>query len=135
MRLGHRAYWSFNLYPDAGEGGGCFVPTLRARASEGGGAAVDGERSQVEAARRARAKLRRYCAANRLNRSPDPAQARERLPGNKQAQSNEWAWGAPRVHRPSLHSVYYVVGDDREGVGYCQHPPRGLLRTTMTPYG
>lgn len=68
MRLGHRAYWSFNLYPDAGEGGGCFVPTLRARPSEGGRAAVDVERSQAEAGRRAKAKLRRYCAANRLNR-------------------------------------------------------------------
>jgi hypothetical protein len=68
VRLGHRAYWSFNLYPEAGEGGGCFVPTLRPRPSEIGGPAVDGERSQVEAARRARSKLRRYCAANRLNR-------------------------------------------------------------------
>jgi hypothetical protein len=68
VRLGHRAYWSFNVYPEAGEGGGCFVPTLRTRPGEGGGDAVDEERSQVEAARRARAKLRRYCAANRLNR-------------------------------------------------------------------
>jgi hypothetical protein len=31
VRLGHEAYWSFNLYPEAGEGGGCFVPTLRPR--------------------------------------------------------------------------------------------------------
>src|SRR6266540_631853 len=29
MRLGRQAYWGFNLYPDAGEGGGCFVPVLR----------------------------------------------------------------------------------------------------------
>jgi hypothetical protein len=61
-----RAYWSFNLYPEAGEGGGCFVPTYR-RDPVGGGA-PDGERSEQEAARRARSKLRRYCAANRLNR-------------------------------------------------------------------
>ena len=67
MRLGHEAYWSFNLYPQAGEGGGCFVPTLRPRPVITGPAA-DPERSQLEAARRARAKLRRYCAANRLNR-------------------------------------------------------------------
>jgi hypothetical protein len=66
VRLGHQAYWSFNLYPDAGEGGGCFVSTLRA--DPVGGVAADVERSQQEAARRARAKLRRYCAANRLNR-------------------------------------------------------------------
>src|SRR2546427_85750 len=66
VRPGHRAYWSFNLYPDAGEGGGCFVPTLRGRPV--GGGVPDVERSQEEAARRARGKLRRYCAANRLNR-------------------------------------------------------------------
>ena len=64
MRL--QAYWSFNLYPAAAEGGGCFVPSFR-RAPIGGGV-PDQERSQEEAARRARAKLRRYCAANRLNR-------------------------------------------------------------------
>ena len=67
MRHGHRAYWSFNLYPQAGEGGGCFVPTLR-RAPLARGTAADPERSQQEAARRARAKLRRYAAANRLTR-------------------------------------------------------------------
>jgi hypothetical protein len=67
VRHGHEAYWSFNLYPQAGEGGGCFVPTLRPRPVNFGPAA-DLERSQQEAARRARGKLRRYCAANRLNR-------------------------------------------------------------------
>jgi hypothetical protein len=66
MRLGRQAYWSFNLYPDAGEGGGCFVPILRRKPV--GGGAPDVERSQQEAARRARSRLRRYCAANRLNR-------------------------------------------------------------------
>jgi len=44
------------------------VPTLRARRSERGGPAVDVDRSQAEAGRRARAKVRRFCAANRLNR-------------------------------------------------------------------
>lgn len=67
MRLGHRAYWGFNLYPEAAEGGGCFVPTLRARPVVGGGSA-DPDRSRAEAARRARGKVRRFCAANRLNR-------------------------------------------------------------------
>jgi hypothetical protein len=66
MRLGRQAYWTFNLYPEAGEGGGCFVPVLR-RVPVGGGVR-DVERSQQEAARRARSRLRRYCAANRLNR-------------------------------------------------------------------
>src|SRR5438874_4916884 len=60
------ACWTFTLYPEAAEGGGCFQPALR-RAAFGGGA-PNVERSQQEAARRARSKLRRYCAANRLNR-------------------------------------------------------------------
>ncbi|HUJ55599.1 MAG TPA: hypothetical protein VLW49_06390 [Gaiellaceae bacterium] len=67
MRLAHQAFWSFTLYPQAAEGGGCFVPTLPRRAGGGDGGA-DSERSQEEAARRARAKVRRFCAANRLNR-------------------------------------------------------------------
>jgi hypothetical protein len=54
------------LYPEAGEGGGSFLASLR-REPVGGGA-PDVERSRREAARRARGKLRRYCAANRLNR-------------------------------------------------------------------
>jgi len=58
-------YWSLTLYPQAGEAGGCF--RRRGRASEGGGE-PDVERAQEEAARRARTKVRRYCAANRLNR-------------------------------------------------------------------
>ena len=67
MRLGHRAYWLLNLYPTAAEGGGCFVPTLRPRPG-GGGCSADRARSQAEAARRARAKVRRFCAGNLLNR-------------------------------------------------------------------
>jgi hypothetical protein len=59
------SYWSFNLYPQASEGGGCFVRPARALAT---GGPPNVERSRREAARRARAKLRRYCAANRLNR-------------------------------------------------------------------
>ena len=63
------AGWRFSLYPDAHEGGGSFqasvrrVPTYVSR-----GYALDPERSASEAGRRARAKLRRYCTANRLNR-------------------------------------------------------------------
>lgn len=63
------AGWQFSLYPDAAEGGGSYrrwfrrTPEYVAR-----GAAADPERSAVEAARRARSTLRRYCAANRLNR-------------------------------------------------------------------
>jgi hypothetical protein len=64
--VGLQARWTFTLYPDAAEGGGCFQPSLR-RASVGG-EAPDVERSEQEAGRRARSKVRRYLAANRLNR-------------------------------------------------------------------
>ena len=60
-----RPHWTLSLYPDAGEAGGCLVAPRR----EGGViSAGDPERSVVEANRRARGKVRRYCAANRLNR-------------------------------------------------------------------
>ena len=70
-RLGRefRTGWSLTVYPGAGEAGGCFVSS-RERAGGTGvrGQARDPERSRLEAGRRARATLRRYCAANGLNR-------------------------------------------------------------------
>ena len=63
------AGWSLSLYPDAGEAGGAFVPSYRPRRTwVPGNPAADPARARAEAGRRARAKLRRYCAANRLNR-------------------------------------------------------------------
>ena len=80
------AGWSLSLYPDAGEAGGSFRSSYRpVRTWVPGTPAVDPERARAEAARRARAKVRRYCAANRLNRLGtltyakgvhDPAQVR-----------------------------------------------------------
>lgn len=61
--------WMLSLYPQAGEGGGCFVSSYRPeRSYVARGKASDPERSAQEAARRARTALRRYCAANGLNR-------------------------------------------------------------------
>jgi hypothetical protein len=60
-----RAYWTFVLYPEAGEGGGCLSV---AREPLPSGRPPDSERAAAEAGRRARAKIRRYAAANRLNR-------------------------------------------------------------------
>ena len=79
-----QARWTFSLYPQAAEGGGCW----RSFGVGGGDArGPDPERSALEAARRARGAIRRYCAENRLNRlgtltyagegCHDPAQARE----------------------------------------------------------
>jgi len=82
------ACWSFNLYPEAGEGGGCLVRPAKPLPMCG---PPNRERARQEAARRARAKLRRYCAANRLNRLAtltyagegcfDPLQLREDVRG------------------------------------------------------
>lgn len=63
----NRAQWGFVLYPDAAEGGGTFRSSAR-ESPEGGASSGDPERNAADAARRARAKVRRYCAANRLNR-------------------------------------------------------------------
>ena len=58
--------WGFALYPEAAEGGGSF----RSAADSGARSAWDsvGSDSAADAARRARGKVRRYCAANQLNR-------------------------------------------------------------------
>jgi hypothetical protein len=63
------AGWQFSLYPDAAEGGGSYRRFIINRSAYvARGAAKDPERAAQEAGRRARANLRRYCAANRLNR-------------------------------------------------------------------
>ncbi len=54
-----------SLYPQAREGGGSL---LVRRSSEPRGGPPDPARSAAEAGRRARGKIRRYCAANLLNR-------------------------------------------------------------------
>jgi hypothetical protein len=59
--------WLLNLYPDAAEAGGCLQSP--ARPWDGRDAFErDEDRSTAEAVRRARGHVRRYCAANRLNR-------------------------------------------------------------------
>jgi hypothetical protein len=63
-----RAHWLLTLYPEAREASGVW---RKPGGRESGGAAegeADGARSAAEAGRRARVKIRRYCAANGLNR-------------------------------------------------------------------
>ena len=58
--------WYLSVYPEAGEAGGCFAYAKPAtRIYIPGQPAADPDRARSEAARRARAKVRRYCAANR----------------------------------------------------------------------
>ena len=65
MRLLPEPRWALSLYPEAGEAGGCLSVRRQVLPSEGPPNAV---RAAEEAGRRARAKIRRYAAANRLNR-------------------------------------------------------------------
>jgi hypothetical protein len=63
-----RAHWVLALYPDAREASGVWQKAGRQEpvaAAAGGG---DPVRAREEAARRAQVKIRRFCAANRLNR-------------------------------------------------------------------
>ncbi len=60
-----RAHWALNVFPEAAEAGGCLVVPQATVAQSG---QEDPERAEAEAVRRARAKLRRYVVANRLNR-------------------------------------------------------------------
>lgn len=81
------AGWRLVLYPSAGEAGYSFQSSVRApRMYSPPGSAADPARARAEAARRARSKVRRYAAANLLDRfgtltyagegCHDPAQAR-----------------------------------------------------------
>jgi hypothetical protein len=65
MRLHAEPLWALSLYPDAGEGGGCLSVRRRVVPSD---RPPNVERAAEEAGRRARAKIRRYAAANKLNR-------------------------------------------------------------------
>lgn len=56
--------WFLTLYPEAGEAGGSY----RGDRSGSGSWGSDPDRALVEAVRRAKGKVRRYCAANGLNR-------------------------------------------------------------------
>lgn len=64
----NEAGWALSLYPTAGEASGSFRPSTPSIRRSGGGPSPDETRSEEEAARRARGKVRRYCAANRPNR-------------------------------------------------------------------
>ncbi len=63
--IGRKVLWALSLYPEAGEGGGCLSVPRTPVALNG---PPNVERAAEEAVRRARGKIRRYAAANRLNR-------------------------------------------------------------------
>ena len=131
--------WSFSLYPAAAEGGGCFVGSHQPERSTGTrGAAADPERAAAEAARRARATVRRYCAANGLNRlgtltygpprCTDPVALRAHVAAFfrdlRDALGGDplpYVW-VPELHKDGVHfHVHFAVG---------RFVPSGLIRRT-----
>jgi len=66
MRLDAESLWAFSLYPEAAEGGGCL--SVRRSLVQAADGPPNVERAAEEGARRARARIRRYGSANRLNR-------------------------------------------------------------------
>jgi hypothetical protein len=118
--------WRLALYPEAGEAGGSSV-SVEARARRRPGEACDAGRAAAEAARRARGQIRRYCAANRLNRlgtltyrgrgCHDPAALRVHVAGFFRALRNGLEGeGFPYVWVPQWHPgghglhVHFAVG-------------------------
>ena len=120
-----RGSWGLALYPEAGEAGGSW----RGAVGSGGGVgwSEDSGRAVEEAARRARGKVRRYCAANRLNRfgtltyrgegEHDPVAVRSDIHGffrglrrGSSGEAFPYLW-VPELH-PGGHGwhVHFVVG-------------------------
>lgn len=124
--VGHReASWRFVLYPEAAEGGGSFRSTAR-ETSGSLSPDPDPEGSAADAARRARGKVRRYCAANRLNRlgtltyappfCKDPRQLRLNAADFIRRLRGEVGEPVPYVWVPELHKdqeryhLHFAVG-------------------------
>lgn len=126
MGSGSDAGWRLGVYVAAGEAAGTFRYSWTAPRGPSSGRS-DPDRSAAEAARRARTALRRYCAANGLNRSGtltyrgegchDPRQVRadlgaffRRLRRSLDGERFAYAW-APEWHKTDhgLHA-HFAVG-------------------------
>jgi hypothetical protein len=127
-----QAQWVLSLYPQAAEAGGWLS---RGRVALRSGGRPDAERAVEEAARRARAKVRRYAAANRLNRlgtltyrgegCHDPVRLRRDLSGFfRELRDALGEGGFPYVWVPQWHPgghglhAHFAVG---------RFVPRGLI--------
>ena len=120
------AQWTLSVYPDAAEAGGCFT-SARRHVWVPAGAGRDRERAGQEAARRARRKLRLYCAANGLNRFGTLTYGPPRCTDSAQLRSHvglffrelrlglgarplPYVW-VPEMHKDGLHfHVHFAVG-------------------------
>lgn len=122
------ARWSLSLYATAGEAGGSFQPAYRRPVVRTPGVpARDPARARAEAARRARGRVRRYCAGNGLSRlgtltygpprCTDPAQLRadvgvffRKLRVALGGRPLPYVW-VPELHKDQVHlHVHFAVG-------------------------
>jgi len=131
-----KAGWRLALYPEAGEAGGSFRGLSRRGWGSGDSDlwVPDEGRSSDEAARRARGKVRRYCAANLLNRlgtltyrgegCHDPRQVRadlgrffRRLRSRLGGEPFPYAW-VPELHKTDhgFHAHFAVGRFIRRGL-------------------
>lgn len=125
---GQRAGWWLSLYSSAGEAGGHFQAASRPPVVHVPGVpARDPVRARAEAARRARASVRRYCAANRLTRfgtltygpprCSDPRQLRQHVGGFFRTLRRSlggaplpYVW-VPELHADRVHfHVHFALG-------------------------
>jgi hypothetical protein len=126
--------WFLNLFEDAGEAGGGFRSSRPRGTGPGFVSDPDPERSRLEAARRARTRLRRYCTTNRLNRLGtltyageglhDPVELRKDVAGFFRRLKSGLDGDLPYVWVPEWHKsghglhVHFAVG---------RYVPRGLI--------
>jgi hypothetical protein len=68
LRWKGRAHWVLTLFPDAREASGVWLRPGQTGPVEGAASEPDPVRAKAEADRRAKVKMRRFCAANGLNR-------------------------------------------------------------------
>ncbi len=125
--------WYLSLYARAAEGGGSFRYSRPCRSA---GGPSNPDRAAAEAARKARAQVRRYCAANRLNRlgtltyagagCRDPKELRGHVGGFFRAMRGElggeplpYVW-TPEWHQTHGLHVHFAVG---------RYVPKSLIRS------
>lgn len=135
MRTIEGGRWEVALYPGAGEAGGSFRG-LGGRSGSGGGVwEPDPDRSVEEAARRARGKVRRYCASNGLNRFGTLTYAGEgeHDPGAVRGDIRRFFRGLRRGLGGDLFPYLWVPELHQSGHGWHVHfavgryVPRGLI--------
>ena len=120
-----KSFWAINLFKEAGEASGSFhyIRPLTTIPAHGDG--TNKERANEEASRRARGKIRRYCATNGLNRlgtltykgegCDDPKQVRAHIGEffkeirKSQPRDLPYLW-VPEWHKSHGLHVHFAVG-------------------------